>query len=165
MRHVIPLVIITLLTASCVWSVGTPAEGDRTPTAATAPTVVQPTMASAVAEVYLPTYRPMEIVPLAVVGGRLVLDDGCLWLEHEEGRVLPLWPRGSRVEQDGDTLVVVQHGGRARAEVGTDVLGGGGGYGPEEYDFVVELIGEEIPPACRGDDHYSLVYDVRAADE
>lgn len=83
----------------------------------------------------------MEILPEALVGGRLVIDDGCLWLEHEEDRVLPLWLSGSRVEQDG------------------------GGYGPQHYDFVVELIGEEVPPACRGDGHYWLVYDVRAADE
>ncbi len=168
MRYAIRLALIALialLTVSCARSAGTPAEGDRSPTAATVPSVAQPTGMSALADVYLPTYRPGDTLPEALIGGRLVLDDGCLWLEHQEGRVLPLWPSGSRLEQVGDTVVVVQHGGRARAEVGTDVVGGGGGYGPEHYDFVVEMIGEEIPPACRGEDYYALVYDVRAADE
>ena len=162
-----PLALLALVTTSCA---GSPEEGSwlasrrPTPTAATSPTGAPRTTASPVAEVYLPTYRPMDTVPLARIGGRLVLDDGCLWLQIERGRALPLWPASSRVERDGDALVVVNSGG-ARAEVGTDVVGGGGGYGPEEYDFVVELIGEEIPPACRGDGHYWLVYDVQAADK
>jgi len=158
----IHLTLIALLTTSCAQSVGTPVEGSPTTTDST-PAISRPATSPS-AEVYLPTYRPMEDVPEAQLGGRLILDNGCLWLEHAEGRALPLWPANSRVEREGDTLVVVNSGG-ARAEVGTDVLGGGGEYSPEHYDFVVELIGEEIPPACRGDGYYWLVYGVEAADE
>lgn len=162
-RH-LQLTFVALLTASCAGSAGTPVEGSRSQTVATSPTVAPRTTAFPLAEVYLPTYQPMEALPVAQLGGRLVLDNGCLWLEHAEGRALPLWPANSRVEREGDTLVVVNSAG-ARAEVGTDVLGGGGEYGPELYDFVVELIGQEIPPACRGDGYYWLVYGVEAADE
>lgn len=166
MRGPTPLALVVLaafLTVSCAPSPGTPAEGNRALTPTDDPSVAEPASVAPLADVFLPTYSPMDTLPEALIGGRLILDDGCLWLEHQEGRALPLWPSGSSLEQAGDTLIVVQHGGRARAEVGTDVLGGGGGYGPEHYDFVVELIGEEIPPACRGEDHYALVYDVRAA--
>lgn len=164
MRRVVPLALIALLTTSCAGSAGTPIEGEGSPTAATIPTVEPRTTASPLAEVFLPIYQPMEALPTAQMGGHLVLDDGCLWLEHAEGRALPLWPANSRVEREGDTLVVI-NGAGARAEVGTNVLGGGGEYGTEHYDFVVELIGQEVPPACRGNGYYWLVYDVQAADE
>ena len=116
-------------------------------------------------EVYLPRYHPMDALPAAEIRGRLVEDDGCLWIEGPDGRVVPLWPPGSRIERDGASLVVVNSGG-ARAVVGTEVVGGGGEYGgPGHLDVVFEAIGEEVPDRCRGDDHYWLVYDVRPPDE
>ena len=163
MRHVIPLILIAVMSAACGGSAATSSEADASSTGVTPTVAAQPTSAP-LAEVYLPTYRPMEGVPAAEIVGRLVLEGGCLWIEHEGGRALPLWPAGSRLERENDTLAVVNSGG-ARAEVGTVVAGGGGEYGPEHYEFVVGLIGEAIPPACRGDGYYWLVYDVQAADE
>jgi hypothetical protein len=115
--------------------------------------------------IYLPTYCPMDARPLAEIRGRLVVDDGCLWLDQRGGRRLPLWPPGTSIEEDGSDLVVIDSDG-VRTVVGTDVVATGGEYGGEgKYDLVVDTIGEEIPAACRGtDDQYDLVYDVRAAD-
>lgn len=107
----------------------------------------------------------MDLLPAGETRGRLVEEDGCLWIDHDDGRMLPLWPPGSRIERDGTSLVVVNSGG-ARAVVGTEVYAGGGQYGdPERYDLVVEAIGEEVPSGCRGNDSYWLVYDVRASGE
>ena len=114
---------------------------------------------------YLPTYHPMDAIPVAQIRGRLVEDNGCIWIDQSDGRVLPLWPRGSRIEREGTSLIVVNSGG-AQAGVGTEVIGGGGEYGgPGHLDVVFEAIGEEVPEACRGDDSYWLVYDVHAVDE
>lgn len=129
----------------------------------TAPSPPSPP-ASAATEVYLPIYGPLDSVPEALLTGRLVEDDGCLWIENDDGRALPMWPSGSRIERDGTSLAVVNTGG-ARAVVGTQVVAGGGGYGPAQYDFVLELIGEQVPDACRGEDSYLLVYDVRTEGE
>jgi hypothetical protein len=160
MRRPAVIVLIAALVAACTSPPAPPVNGPD-PSAIPLPSAaaVAPS-GSAMANVYLPTYRPMDSVPEAEIGGTLVEDDGCLWLEHAEGRALPLWPPGSRIEQDGNRLLVRNSGG-ARAEV----VGGGGGYGPEKYDFVVELIGEEIPESCGGDGFYWLVYGVRPANE
>ena len=123
-----------------------------------------PSSPSAMAEVYLPTYPPMDIRPLAGLGGRLVQVGGCLWFERDSGRALALWPPGTTIERDGSSLTVVDPGG-ARAVVGTNVVATGGAYGPEHYEMVVELIGEPVPEGCRGDDHYLLVYDARTTRE
>lgn len=164
MRRTIQLTLVALLATSCAPSGGTPVEGKGSPSTTVSTSTTSPPTSPPSADPYLPTYPSMEVLPAAQVGGRLVLDDGCLWLENSEYRALPLWPADSRVEHEGDTLVVINSGG-SRAEVGTDVIGGGGEYTAEHYDFVVELIGEEIPPACRDDDYYWLVYEVEAAGE
>jgi hypothetical protein len=162
MRRTVQLTVVALLATSCAQSGGTPLEADGS--SATATLVISPLATAPSADPYLPTYPSMEVLPAAQMGGRLVLEDGCLWLKTPEYRALPLWPADSRVEREGDTVVVI-NSGRSRAEVGTDVIGGGGEYTAEHYDFVVELIGKEIPPACRGDGYYWLVYGVEAADQ
>ena len=126
------------------------------------PTSPTPAGSDEPADVFLPTYGPMNGLPTALLSGRLVLRDGCIWIASAGGEVLPLWPAGSRIEFEGGRLVVVHGGDRAR--VGTEVTGGGGEYGPGNYAFVVELIGGEIPERCRGDGFYWLTYNVRSAD-
>lgn len=121
---------------------------------------VEASLASSEPQIYLPTYPPMEFLPLAAVGGRLVEDEGCLWIESEAGRALALWPSGSMIEDDDPSLVVVNSAG-ARAVVGTNVTAAGGEYRPEQYEMVVQLLGGEVREACRADDFYLLVYDVR----
>lgn len=163
MRRRVPVALIALLAMACA---GPPAPSPETlePTIVSDASPVAPTAtASPVVDVFLPTYPPWDILPLGQIGGRLVEDNGCLWIENT-GRSLAIWPSGSRIERDGTSLVVVNTRG-ARAVVGTEVIGGGGEFGQENYAFVVETIGEEIPDECRGDDEYLIVYDVRPVDE
>lgn len=75
----------------------------------------------------------------ALIEGELAgdLDGGCLWLEHEQSKTAILWPRGWWVSPDG---VVHDHRGKARAELGEDVLAGGGSSEPPT---------SAIPGECR----------------
>jgi hypothetical protein len=102
----------------------------------------------------------MDTLPLGVLGGQLVEDDGCLWIVGDAGPALALWPSGSTIEREGDSLVVVNSDG-ARAVVGTNVTAAGGEYRPDQYDLVIQLLGGDVVERCRRDDLYLLVYDVR----
>ena len=105
-------------------------------------------------DVFLPTYRPMSGGPLALIDGTLAEEDGCLWIDSVNGRHLVLWPSGSSVvDVDGQRVV---HNDGNRAVVGTHVSAVGGEYGPENYRFVVELIGREVPEPCRATGRYWL---------
>lgn len=160
MLRLVSVATIFLFATSCAGASDPPADvRDSSAVPETAPSPLS-APASSAAEVYLPIYAPLDSVPEALLSGRLVEDDGCLWIETSAGRALPMWPSGSKLERDGTSLEVVNTGG-ARAVVGTQVVAGGGGYGPEHYDFVVELIGQQVPDACRGEDSYLLVYGVR----
>lgn len=110
-------------------------------------------------DVYLPTYGPLNGLPAALLEGTLIEDDGCLWIESERTRWLVLWPRGSAVVEDAGERVV-RNGGQ-RAVIGTRVSAGGGEYGDGHYEFVVELIGEQISAPCREAGLYWLGYEVQ----
>lgn len=111
--------------------------------------------------IYLPTYGSMNAMPAGLLEGTLIEDDGCLWIEAGDDRWLVLWPSGTSVANDGGQLVV-QIGGETAVE-GQRVSAGGGEYGPENYRFVVELIGEEVPTACRQAGRYFLAGPVTPA--
>lgn len=121
------------------------------------------------ANVYLPTYPPANAapgesarpisLPTALLEGTLVDDDGCLWIEDDVFRWLVLWPSGSSAVEDNGQVVVRSDGNRAA--VGTQVSAGGGEYRQDNYNFVVELIGEQIPNRCRASGLYWLGYDVQ----
>jgi hypothetical protein len=95
--------------------------------------------------------------------GVLIEDDGCLWVEGEGVRWLVLWPVGTSAVVE-DYRIIVRNGGN-EAVVGTPVTGGGGEYGENQYRFVVSLIGEEVPTACRASGFYWLGYDVQTVPE
>lgn len=111
--------------------------------------------------IYLPTYGSMNGMPTALLEGTLIEEDGCLWIEAADDRWLVLWPSGTSVITDGGQLVV--QSGAEPAVVGTRVSAGGGEYGPGNYRFVVELIGEEVPSACQQAGHYWLAGPVTPA--
>jgi hypothetical protein len=63
----------------------------------------------------------------ALLEGRLVVSDGCLWVETPDGaRYMPIWPRGTSVHgvPDGPDIVVVYKA--QELIVGPDVALGGG---------------------------------------
>jgi hypothetical protein len=99
------------------------------------------------ADVYVPTYGPMNGYPTGLIQGTLVVDRGCLWIDSGRERSLVLWPDGTFVTQR-DGGYVVRVGGR-ETPVGVPVAIGGGQYGQDNYASVVDLIGEEVPASCR----------------
>ena len=109
---------------------------------------------------YFPTYGPMNGLPTAELAGTLIEENGCLWVESDGSRWLVLWP-GSARAVEADIGVVVREGTN-EAVVGEPVRMGGGEYSDEHYEFVVDLIGEEIPPACRTSGLYWLGHEARA---
>jgi hypothetical protein len=149
MRRVLPVFVAFLATACNV-----PMPNPEAGAACIAPPSPS---ASDGGNLYLPTYCPMEALPAAEVHGRLVEADGCLWIDVAGERRLPLWPHGSRIERDDDSLAVVNADG-THAVIGREVSGGGGEFAAE---LLVETIGEEVPEACRGANRYLLVYQMR----
>lgn len=108
--------------------------------------------------VFFPTYPDEGGGPNAPVEGRLIEEGGCLWLERsdDQGGLL-LWPSHAQLVEENGARVVRQDG--FQAEVGQVMAATGGQYNHEDhYDFVVELIGQAIPAACRSD-YYWLAFD------
>ena len=112
--------------------------------------------------VYLPTYRPLDTMPAALIEGVLIEDGGCLWLESDGERMLVLWPRGSSVTSTIDGLAVRFEG--ATIPVGTRMRAGGGQYEQEHQPFVHDLIGEPVPDACRAAGLYWLAGGIESAE-
>jgi len=126
--------------------------------------VLAPILAACVgapsADVYVPTYGPMNGYPAGEIQGTLVIDGGCLWIDGDRERSLVLWPDGTFVTEQG----VVSDGGQEFA-FGVPVRLGGGQYGDDNYPFVVDLVGEEIPEPCREAGTYWLGYALQLADD
>lgn len=110
---------------------------------------------------FLPTYRPLDALPAALLHGMLIEEGGCLWIEADGIRWLVLWPDGTYATVEDDQLVV--YNGGERAVVGTRVSAGGGEYGPQDEAFVSDLIGEVLPTACRRTGLYWLGHSIRPA--
>ena len=106
--------------------------------------------------IYFPTYGSMDALPVGVLEGTLVEDDGCLWLESDGSRWLVLWPNGAQAVEANVGVVVRE--GTNEAVVGEPIRLGGGEYGIEKYAFVADLIGEEVPPVCRESGLFWLGY-------
>jgi hypothetical protein len=131
------------------------------------PLTVAPFLAACVGltstDVYLPTYAPMNGYPAGEIQGTLVVEGDCLWIDASQERSLVLWPDGTFViERDGGR--VVREGSREVA-IGVPVQLGGGQYGDDNYPFVVDLVGEEIPEPCREAGLYWLGYDLQRVDD
>ena len=107
----------------------------------------------------------MDGGPTAPVDGTLVESDGCLWVDAaaDGSRSLVLWPDNATLVEDDGRLVVRQAGNEAI--VGQPMRATGGQYNHEDhYEFVIELIGEEIPEECQAS-HFWLVYDANTVDQ
>lgn len=106
--------------------------------------------------IHFPTYGSMNALPVGVLEGTLVEEDGCLLVEAGGSRWLVLWPGSARAVEADAGLVV--RDGTNEAVVGEPIRLGGGEYGMDNYDFVVDLIDEEVPPACRESEQFWLGY-------
>jgi hypothetical protein len=111
--------------------------------------------------VFLPIHKPADAMMAALNTGTLVEADGCLWIESGEVRHLVLWPPGSTVRLEPIGLVVENDG--ARAVIGTQVEAGGGEITEDEYAWVVEQIGRQVPDPCRASGLYWLASGVSSA--
>lgn len=118
----------------------------QTPTAAPSATV------SFVNGIYFPTMKPADAIPVAAGRGRLVLRDGCIWIEsaRPEGGVsaeLALWPAGARMRTDAGQTLISSADGSWTAAVGQAYWYVGAGT--NDLSYVTELTGTLPPEPCR----------------
>jgi hypothetical protein len=79
--------------------------------------------------------------------GVLEIKDGCLWLEQEGGRYLPIWPRGTSLHDSSTGLILVTADRATTVIVGTNRVALGGGEAPSRAS-VEGSIGQTIPDQC-----------------
>jgi hypothetical protein len=98
-------------------------------------------------DLFVPQYNPMMQRSTAVLTGRLVVEEGCIWIQTDTQRWLALWPTTIRI-RTGEPLTVV--GNCVEVAAGEQITVGGGGYEPANVGFVEGLIRESIHKRCRG---------------
>ena len=83
--------------------------------------------------------------PAALVGGKLLVRDGCLIFDDGIADSLPLWPPGTSAWVVDGNIVVADPAGAIAAMAGQEaVFGGGTDY---ELGWAEDQVGD-IPPAC-----------------
>lgn len=86
----------------------------------------------------------------ALMEGTLIEEAGCLWLSGGDGeRLLLLWPPAHQAKRTARGVEVRDGIGRTVATTGTQALLGGGAFRQEHEDYLVSLIGQDIPSQCR----------------
>lgn len=86
--------------------------------------------------------------------GRLVLDQGCLWLESvDQPRDLLIWGPTYGYTSNGWSTEITRDGALV-AKVGEEISVSGGEFSrgetqPPVDDWIESQIGQAIPPACR----------------
>ncbi len=102
--------------------------------------------------VFFPTQTATrETTPAEALPGRLVEDEGCLFIESDGARSFPLFPAEYEVVDQEGVLTVVDREGRVIASVGDEVIAGGGGITAE---FAREIADEPLPEHCLGNGAY-----------
>lgn len=143
----------------------------NTSSRATAPSTPAPSPAVSPAEVaapdvtprdaiFFPVLKPAPVTPIAAFEGRLVLRDGCLWIERPSPTefYLALWPAGSRLDQSAGNVSIVDSRGIRLATVGDRLRATGGET--RDVSFVVQITDQTPPPACRRGEAYWRAYEV-----
>jgi hypothetical protein len=119
---------------------------------ACAPIPSMPEPGNIEAGVYFPQLAPMDEMPLALMYGQLVNEDGCLRVVANEGgeSYLVLWPAGAEVIADGETIAIQDASGEILAKVDQQIGLVGGEY--KQQDWVAGLLqpGSGLPEGCPG---------------
>lgn len=84
----------------------------------------------------------------ALLVGKLVLVNGCLRVNNDEGTsYLPIWPRSFAWRTSGNTIEVIDGNGRLAARLGDHVRVGGGEM-PAQY--ISKYVLQPLPESCSG---------------
>jgi hypothetical protein len=105
--------------------------------------------------VFFPTVPIEDAYPAAEIEGRLVVEDGCIYVTASGERWLLLWPDGYRaLDGEGGIQVTTDDGSLVGREGSPVRLGGGetrpdevGGAGAAEA-WASDLTGEQMPDRC-----------------
>lgn len=101
--------------------------------------------------VELPTYRPLNGYPTALLEATLEKDSDCVYAaEPFSGtRYLVIWPPGTTLhEYNSSEAAVIDGQGRVIASIGEAVRLGGGEYAGHQLDFVRTLLATDIAAEC-----------------
>lgn len=110
--------------------------------------------ASSLASLQLPTHRDLGGGPTALLTAQLVEEGGCVYATSTEGRSVPVWPTGYRL--DGSEI---KKGDQTVASLGSSAKLGGGGYDASQLDFLRTLMDSPLPTTCQAS-NYWLVTEV-----
>lgn len=110
--------------------------------------------------IFFPVLQPATAIPVAILQGRVVSRGGCLWIQPAEGRelYLALWPPGSRLEQVGSGVAVVDASGAQVVTVGDRLRSVGGET--KDVNDVIRFTGQKPPLACQVGEAYWRAYQV-----
>jgi hypothetical protein len=106
--------------------------------------------------VFFPTVPIEDAYPAAEIEGRLVVEDGCIYVTASDERWLLLWPDGYRASRDGrGGIQVTTDDGSLVGSEGASVRLGGGETRPDEVGgaaaaeaWASDLTGEQMPDRC-----------------
>lgn len=105
--------------------------------------------------IFFPTVPRSEAYPSGLIGGRLEVRSGCLFVATESDRWLLLWPDGYRAQIESDQLEVVDEDGAVVGREGERIRLGGGETRPREVGgtaaaerWASELTGLQMPDRC-----------------
>lgn len=103
--------------------------------------------------VYFPQWDDEDPSEAGSFGGRLVLENECLYLDHEQAgqQRLAIWPPDWGIEADGEDVILLDENGDERARTG-DILSVESNPG----QFDMDQYG--VPGACQG--MHALIFDV-----
>jgi len=100
------------------------------------------------ADVFAPTRPAMDVLPAGLVEGRLDQRDGCIIIQAPGISHLVLWPPGfAAITLAGNSIGIISPQGEVVTQVGGRVRLSGGEIRSD--DQASQLIGADIPPACR----------------
>ena len=109
---------------------------------------------------FFPTWDAGGAAPTAIVEGKLVEENRCLFIEAHNERTLVIWEDGMGFD-DGRLFATYD---TPIASVGDTIHGGGGYFGDQGH--LEQLSGQSIPDRCvpddRNGDAFALIYDVEA---